>query len=166
MNIKNAKDFLYKVQKDKSLGEKEGQVKTKVNGRKNVLDLKILVCLDISGSISVDQFKQFIGQIDLIKGLSTIKVLETDVQVTALYDYVKTNDEVKVVRLSGGGGTEFKEAFSFAKKLNPDAILFMTDGFVGDSISDPGIPVGWVLTSDGEKPYNFGEVVLKLPSVI
>jgi predicted metal-dependent peptidase len=65
----------------------------------------------------------------------------------------------------GGGGTAFTEAFSIARKINPDAILFMTDGFVSDHVKDPGIPTGWILTHDGEPPYNFGEVILKLPKI-
>lgn len=162
MNIVSAKEFLYKVQNVK---QKEGKSSSsKTSGRKNVLDLRILVCLDVSGSISVKQFKQFISQVDLIKGLSIVKILETDDKVTALYDYEKENDELRVIRLSGGGGTEFTEAFSLAKKLKPDAILFMTDGMVFGDVKDPKIPVGWVLTEGGQKPYNFGEVVLTLPN--
>lgn len=130
--------------------------------RKNVLDLKIVVCVDISGSISTKQFQQFMRQIDAIRGLSMVKVIETDTKVVAMYDYFKENKN-RVVRLGGGGGTEFSEAFKWCKKLNPDAILFMTDGQVFDRVSDPGIPTGWILTQGGRKPYGFGKVVLELP---
>lgn len=164
MKFSSAKDFLYKIQKTKSNPEGTSLKLTQA-GRKNVLDLKILVCLDVSGSISSTQFKQFMDQIDQIKGLSIVKVLETDDKVVALYNYEKKNEQSRVVRLLGGGGTAFTEAFSIARKINPDAILFMTDGFVSDNVKDPGIPTGWILTHDGETPYNFGEVILKLPKI-
>ena len=164
----DAKDFLYSIQKKKNyLSKKKGKKATLVGSlfdqRKNVLDLKILVCLDVSGSVSEAQFRQFMQQINLIRGLSVVKVLEVDTRVIALYDYFKT-DQSQVMRLVGGGGTEFSEAFARAKELNPDAILFMTDGQVSGNIFDPGIPTGWILTCDGIHPYGFGEVVVKLPS--
>lgn len=158
-DIKDTKEFLYRVQKDKPIEHLEGK---DLEGRKNILNLKILVCVDISGSISPTQYAQFMRQIDAIKGLSVVKVLETDSRVVALYDYSKANKS-KVLRLMGGGGTEFYEAFEMAKQIKPDAILFMTDGEVFDSVRDPKIPTGWVLTSYGQKPYGFGEVVLTLP---
>lgn len=159
MEIKDTKDFLYRVQRkkpDATLGAAE------LDGRKNILNLKIITMVDISGSIHAGQYAQFMQQIDAIKGLSVIKVLETDDRVVALYDYVKTAPS-RVARLRGGGGTAFYEAFEYAKQMKPDAILFMTDGEVFDQVANPGIPTGWVLTHNGRMPYGFGEVVLRLP---
>jgi predicted metal-dependent peptidase len=158
---KDASRFLMRIQKKKNKDPFSGEILKEQTGRKNVLDLNILVMVDVSGSISVAQFKQFMSQIDAIKGLSRVKVMEVDTQVVAFYDYFKTG-KPSVFRLGGGGGTEFSTAFVKAKKINPDAILFMTDGFVFNNVNSPGIPVGWVITSDGKKPYNFGEVVVKL----
>lgn len=161
MQIANTKDFLYKIQKNRNQAQAEIGI---TSDRKNILDLKILVCVDISGSISAEQYTQFMQQIDAIRGLSVVKVIEVDDRVVAYYDYFKTSQD-EVMRLKGGGGTEFREAFEMAKKIKPDAILFMTDGYVTDICRDPEIPVGWVLTSHGVHPYGFGEVVLKLPAL-
>ena len=160
MKIDGAKEFLYKIQENKKSDE---SFSLSNDGRKNILDLKILVCLDISGSISPVQFKQFMAQVDLIKGLSTVKVLETDDKAVALYDYFKTKEKARIIRILGGGGTAFTDAFNLAKKMEPDAVLFMTDGMVSDNVKDPGIPTGWILTHDGQIPYKFGDLVLKLP---
>lgn len=160
--FKTTKDFLYTVQKSK---DKMGTALTDlILDRKNVLDLNILVCVDVSGSISAQQFRDFMWQIDSIRGLSRVKVLEVDTEVVAMYDYFRTAQS-RVIRLGGGGGTCFAKAFDKAKQMEPDAILFMTDGFVfGDKASDPGIQTGWVLTQNGQHPYGFGEVVLRLPA--
>lgn len=159
---KNARDFLMKIQRLKKNKDIEaGLLDAVLEDRKNVLDLNILVCIDISGSISREQFRQFMAQMDMIKGLSRIKVIEIDTQIVAFYDYFKTPQN-RVARLGGGGGTEFSPAFAKAKQIKPDAILFMTDGFVGGQVNDPGIPTGWVLTRGGQKPYTFGEVVVQL----
>lgn len=159
---KNAKDFLIRIQKTKDKNQlNAGILDSILEDRKNVLDLNIAVGVDVSGSISRQQFNQFMAQLDAIKGLSRVKVLEVDTQIIALYDYYKMPQN-KVVRLGGGGGTAFSPAFTKFRQLKPDAILFMTDGEVSDSIADPGIPTGWILTSKGRKPYGFGEVVVKL----
>lgn len=158
--IQDSKNFLYKIQKNKDKGDLK---LTNIKGldRKNVLNLKILIGIDVSGSISQHQFNQFMRQIDRIKGLSVVKVAEIDTRIVSLYDYFKVSRN-RIAKLGGGGGTEFTEFFELAKKINPDAILFMTDGCVWGTVKDPGIPVGWILTADGRKPYSFGEELFKL----
>lgn len=159
---KNARDFLVKIQKSKKTKDIDaGVLDAVLEDRKNVLDLNILVCLDVSGSISRQQFSQFMAQINAIKGLSRVKVLEVDTKIVAFYDYFKAS-QPKIARLRGGGGTEFSEAFAKAKQIKPDAILFMTDGYVAGNISDPGIPTGWILTHGGVKPYGWGDVIVHL----
>lgn len=159
---KDARNFLMKIQRTKK--EKQidaGLLVAALEDRKNVLDLNILICLDVSGSISVKQFKQFMAQIDAIKGLSRVRVMEVDTEIVALYDYFKL-ERNKVVRLGGGGGTEFTSAFRKAKQMNPDAILFMTDGDAAGNVAEPGIPTGWVVTRNGHAPYSWGEIVVRL----
>jgi len=157
------KDFLYDIQKEKLKKEKDKFIKDVEDNRRNILNLKILVGVDISGSITPEQFKIFMQQLDLIRGLSVVKVIEIDTKITAMYDYY-IGQNAKICRLQGGGGTEFHDAFEEAKKIKPDAILFMTDGDVFDSVKDPKIPTGWILTHDGVHPYGFGKVITKLPS--
>lgn len=160
--IQNAKDFLVKIQKTKDMSSlSKGLLDNTIQDRKNVLDLNIAVGLDVSGSISRSDFIKFMAQLDAIKGLSRVKVIEIDTQIVAMYDYYKTNQS-KIARLGGGGGTSFDPAFQKFKQMKPDAILFMTDGDVAGQCSDPGIPTGWILTNNRPPPYNFGEVVVRL----
>ena len=163
------KDFLFQVQKKKNKKTDTITDLTKdLADRKNVLDLKIAVIVDISGSISSRQFKMFMEVLDQIKGLSQVKVIEIDTKIVAMYNYFKLRpDEVnRIVRLQGGGGTEFREAFTVIEKINPDATLVLTDGEIFDSVRSCTSPVGWILTQDGVKPtnYPFGEVIMRLPS--
>ena len=169
MEIKNAKEFLLKIQKEENKKKTKKDVKMSsllLEDRKNVLNLKILVGVDVSGSISRAQFCQFMRQIDAIRGLSVVKVLETDTKVVALYNYYKTSQN-QVMRLQGGGGTEFTEAFQSARSIQPNAMLFLTDGEIEPApIRDPGFPVGWILCHGGKKPpFSFGEVLFTLPPV-
>lgn len=161
---KDASEFLYKIQTKKNL-EESGQEKNQNHfNRKNVLNLKILIGVDCSGSISSAQFTQFMRQIDRIRGLSIVKVVEIDDKIVSMYDYFK-NSAGRVITISGGGSTEFGEFFKVAESMKPDAILFMTDGDVYDRVKDCTIPTGWILTQNGKQPYDFGEVLFKLPEL-
>lgn len=159
---KNAKDFLVKIQKTKDVSNvSRGLLDSSIEERKNVLDLNIAVGLDVSGSISREDFNRFMGQLDAIKGLSRVKVIEIDTQIVAMYDYYKTT-QGRIARLGGGGGTQFSPAFEKFKQMKPDAILFMTDGDVAGHCSDPGIPTGWIMTNHQRPPYGFGDVIVRL----
>lgn len=161
-NQNNAKDFLVKIQKNKNIKNVEqGFLNKSLEERKNVLDLNIAVGLDVSGSISREDFHKFMLQLDAIKGLSRVKVIEIDTQIVAMYDYYKTKKN-KIARLGGGGGTSFGPAFEKFKQLKPDAILFMTDGDVAGNVNDPKIPTGWIMTNHKSPPYGFGEVIVIL----
>ena len=156
------KDFLYNVQKNRDRKDvEEGVLVKEKEERKNILNLKIVVCVDISGSISSEQYNSFMSQLNKIRGMSMVKVIETDTQVCAVYDYYKTNHS-RVVKLGGGGGTSFLDAFESAKKCKPDAIVFLTDGDDDGRCHKPDVPVAWVTTAHGHAPYDWGKVVAKV----
>lgn len=159
---RNAKEFLIKIQKTKDVQNVQvGLLESVIEERKNVLDLNIAIGLDVSGSISRGDFNKFMAQLDAIKGLSRVKVIEIDTEIIAMYDYYKTKQN-RIARLGGGGGTMFGPAFTKFKQLRPDAILFMTDGDVAGHVPDPGIPTGWIMTNNNSPPYGFGEVIVRL----
>lgn len=160
---KDTRDFLYKIQQEKN--QEAGSMTAKsMYDRKNVLNLKILVGADCSGSITNAQFTQFMRQINMIRGLSVVKVIEIDSEIVAMYDYFKST-QGRVIQIRGGGSTMFKKFFKKAEEMKPDAILFMTDGDVFDDVADCSIPTGWILTAGGKKPYKFGEVLFHLPEL-
>jgi predicted metal-dependent peptidase len=162
VNFEGTKNFLYEVQKNKN--NICGINNPLIDSRKNILDLKILVGVDVSGSITSSQYQRSMQQLDLIRGLSVVKVIEIDSEIVAMYDYFKVKN--RIIRLKGGGGTEFSPFFNLAKKFNCDAILFFTDGEVfGQTIPDCGIPTGWIITKDGKQPYSWGKIVHQFPDV-
>ena len=156
------KDFLYKVQKNRDrIDVENGTLVKEKEARKNILNLKIVVCVDISGSISTEQYNSFMSQLNKIRGMSMVKVIETDTQVCAVYDYYKSQHS-RVVKLGGGGGTSFISAFELAKDCKPDAIVFLTDGDDDGQCKKPDVPVAWVTTAGGHAPYDWGKVVAKV----
>lgn len=160
----NLKNFLTGIQKSKK-DSKSSIGASVLEDRKNVLDLNILVVVDMSGSIGDAQFNQFMRQLHEIKGISRIKVAEYDDDVRALYDFTFLEQGRDIVRQNGTGGNYEPAVFRYIEKLKPDAVLFMTDGYVCSArVANPGMPIGYILTKNGVKPYDFGEVVITLPS--
>lgn len=153
------KDFLVGVQKS----SESAAIKSS-SGRKNVLDLNILACIDVSGSVTEAMYAKCVAKLDAVRGLSRIKVIEIDTRIVAMYDFVKARDR-SIVRITGGGGTSFGPAFALAEKIKPDAIVFLTDGMVDLApVRDPMIPTGWVIVSSGitMPPYGFGEIIERI----
>ena len=156
--------FLGNIQKAKQKSQKNAtkgvDLSRLVDERKNMLDLNIVVGIDCSGSISSSMFNDFMSQLNHIKGMSRIKVVEVGDCIEAIYDFTKRKGHV--ARLQGGGGNGEHLFFPLAKKMQPDAIIYMTDGYCTHA-DNPSIPTAWILTKNGTKPYNWGEVVGKLP---
>ena len=145
------KSFLYDVQGKKDLSLQDIVLRE----RKNVLDLKIIVMIDVSGSISQEVFSNFMKQIDKIRGLSVVKILEFDSRVVACYNYFNSHQN-EVMRLKGGGGTNFVEVFETATRMNPDSLVLLTDGDdFGDLAKNPEIPTAVILTEDGKLRYDW-----------
>lgn len=163
-NFNNLKGFLTGIQATKKSNLEAALTSQVAEDRKNVLDLNIMVVVDMSGSIGDAQFNQFMRQLNEIKGISRIKVAEYDDDVRALYDFTFLEQGRPIVRKDGTGGNYEPAVFKYINKLQPDAVLFMTDGHVcSNHIPNPGMPIGYILTNNGVKPYSFGEVVIQLP---
>lgn len=164
MATKTLKGFLTDVQK--SVDEVKNKLTQVRSGseRKNVLNLKIACIVDVSGSISPKQYNSFMNQLQKIRGMSMVKVVEVDTQVVAMYDYY-TSSPSRVVRLGGGGGTDFTAAFEAVTKMNPQAVLILSDGDEAGHVPEPAFPVGWILTHSGCKPpYDWGTIITRVDS--
>lgn len=163
VSFSNLPQFLSKIQKDKlkaQQGKKNNDQAQAEYERRNILNLNLVVGVDCSGSISSEMFHDFMIQLDRIKGMSQIKVVEVASIIRAIYDFKNRNRPV--VRLQGGGGNGEHLFFPLVKKMKPDAIIYMTDGYCTKA-TNPDIPVAWVLTKNGTKPYPWGNVVGVLP---
>lgn len=160
----NLSQFLGNVQRQKLALKKNANQSVEFSRlekeRKNVLDLNIVVGVDCSGSISPTMYNDFMVQLDHIKGMSRIKVVEVASIIRAVYDFTTRKDSI--VRLQGGGGNGELLFFPMAKAMKPDAIIYMTDGYC-TSASNPKIPTAWILTNTGVQPYDWGTVVGRLP---
>jgi len=103
--------------------------------------IDICVAIDMSGSISDSQAKDFISE---IKGIMDeykeykIKVWCFDTKVYNEQDYDSYGEDISDYQVMGGGGTDFDANWDYLKKhdINPKKFIMFTDGYPWGSWGD------------------------------
>ena len=101
-------------------------------------DTKLLVAVDVSGSISTESLQYFYGVINSAfrYGFESIDVIQFDHGVRAVHNLKKV---VKDVAILGRGGTSFQEPIDYAHENGYDGLVMLTDGYA----PPPTIPDGF-----------------------
>ena len=127
--------------------------------------LKAVVAIDTSGSTKGDLPVFFAELVSLMKsfGKFGLDVIQCDAKVQNVEHYSEVNlpPPDKSWEVKGLGGTDFRPVFEYVQKnmkIQPDLLLFFTDGFGTAPRQRPAYPVMWVLTSDGSQPAKWGRV--------
>jgi predicted metal-dependent peptidase len=121
---------------------------------------KIVFAVDTSGSMSEQDLKQAIGELEDIRKKFQARVYFMDCDA-GVYASRWLMPHEKLPALQGGGGTDFAPVFEhlISKRIKPDYCVFFTDGF-GNFGNDPSahFKVLWVITNQQVEPP-FGDVV-------
>lgn len=107
-------------------------------GSIRLFDTKLLVAVDVSGSISTESLKYFYGVINSAfrYGFESIDVIQFDCGVRTVDNLKKVIKDVAVI---GRGGTSFQEAIDYAHEKGYDGLVILTDGYA----PEPDIPEGF-----------------------
>ena len=131
--------------------------------------VEIAVAIDISGSISNEEFKQAMKEVfQIVKRYKhAVTIIECDQEIRRIYEVKSVNDLQD--RFASQGGTLFDPIFSYLNKKKFDLLVYFTDGKGERSLKT--VPrqykVLWVLSGRGEalslqKPYG---IIKKLKSI-
>ena len=124
-------------------------------------DSRLLVAVDVSGSVTLNDLQYFYGVINSAfkYGFQAIDTIQFDYGIRQVQTLKKTSREVA---LTGGGGTSFQEPVDYAHIMNYDGLVILTDGFAPAPVIPEGFrtKILWVL--DNEKNYNTNCQRLKL----
>ena len=108
-------------------------------------DTKLLVAVDVSGSISTESLQYFYGVINSAfrYGFESIDVIQFDHGVRAVHNLRKV---VKDVAILGRGGTSFQEPVDYAHENGYDGLVMLTDGYAPPPTIPDGFKTGllWV----------------------
>lgn len=108
---------------------------------------KILIAIDTSGSISMEELNEFFGEIYHIwKQGAEIMVVECDTTIHQQYLYRGTAPQ----KIMGRGGTAFEAPIHFANdEYTPDALIYFTDGYGANPNIKSICPIMWLLSTKG-----------------
>lgn len=100
-------------------------------------DTRLLVAVDVSGSISSESLSYFYGVINSAfrYGFESIDVIQFDCGVHVVQSLKKVMREVLAI---GRGGTSFQEPIEYAHDNDYDGLLILTDGYA----PEPWLPEG------------------------
>jgi predicted metal-dependent peptidase len=126
----------------------------------------IVIVYDTSGSIDDNTLSKFSAECQGIlsmHGRSRVHVVSCDAEVHT-WETLESSDDWPTIEPQGGGGTDFRPVFDEVedKNIQPSVIVFLTDGYGTAPSDDPGYPVLWVLTPDGEIPCDWGRTIKML----
>ena len=121
---------------------------------------KIAFAIDTSGSMSEDDLKQAIAELEDIRKQFNAKVYFLDCDA-GVYESRWISPYEPLPALQGGGGTDFAPVFEhlIEKRIQPDCCVMFTDGY-GSFGEDPTqkFDVLWVITNQDVQPP-FGDVI-------
>ncbi len=91
-------------------------------------DTRLLVAVDVSGSISSESLSYFYGVINSAfrYGFESVDVIQFDCGVRVVQNLKKVMRDVTVI---GRGGTSFQEPIEYAHENGYDGLLILTDGY-------------------------------------
>lgn len=119
--------------------------------------LSLIFAIDTSGSVNDEMLKLFNGiLVEFYKEGVEIYVIECDARV---YNDYKFSGKISPVKRRGG--TAFQPVFDFIKekRLHPDGIIYLTDGYGDDPEPFRAVPLLWIVTPDGKKPASWGRTL-------
>lgn len=114
---------------------------------------EIAIALDISGSMSDEEFKGAMKEVvNIVKNYNhEMTIIECDSQIRRVYK-VKAIKDIKE-RMHKSGATQFTPVFEYANKNKINLLVYFTDGKGEDKLHviPRGYKVLWVISGHGDK---------------
>lgn len=124
---------------------------------------EIAVAVDVSGSVTQNEFNAFMSEINAIHNAmkpEKTTVISFDTEITNEYSIVDQKD-ILGLTFKGGGGTNIQPIYVWAKQHKPKALIIFTDGYfeLHQYEIPKGIPIFWVIHSNANFTIKKGKVI-------
>jgi predicted metal-dependent peptidase len=127
---------------------------------------ELVIAIDTSGSIGGRELSQFLGEVSAIAKAvkpQAVRLLYWDTQVCRdeYYTQDKLDDIVKSTKPAGGGGTmvECVPEYLREKQIKPQAVIVLTDGYLGGSWGTWNCPTLWCILDNKNTTSAVGKTV-------
>ena len=119
----------------------------------------VVVVLDTSGSISGDEIREFMSEVDAIKGQVrariTLHACDAELAKDGPWDYEPWEEFALPRDFTGGGGTRFTPVFDWiqGRDRQPDLLVYFTDAEGEFPKQEPLYPVLWLVKGKSKVPW-------------
>lgn len=119
----------------------------------------LVVALDTSGSITDAEMREFVSELDAIKGQvgARVRLLACDEELSADSPWLAEVWEPLSLpeRFEGGGGTRFTPVFDWVEQQGqrPNALIYFTDAEGEFPVQEPAYPVLWLVKGKTAVPW-------------
>ena len=120
---------------------------------------EILVVLDTSGSIKAQEMREFVTEVDAIKGQIrariTLQACDAELSPAGPWVYEPWEEFTLPTELRGGGGTRFTPVFEWLDQQgeSPDLVVYFTDAEGEFPKQEPRTPVLWLVKGRAKVPW-------------
>jgi predicted metal-dependent peptidase len=121
--------------------------------------VNVIVVLDTSGSITQDELREFLTEIDALKAqvraTVTLHACDDKLDAGGPWRYAMWESMTLPAEISGGGGTDFRPVFEWVSQnqLNPDLLVYFTDAEGQFPEREPAYPVAWLVKGKATTPF-------------
>lgn len=121
----------------------------------------IAIAIDTSGSVSDEQFNQFVSEAYGILKFhkpDVLTLLQFDTSIKDVSELRSASDFSKLT-FTGRGGTCIHPVLSWAQEKKPKLMIIFTDGYFHNAHPDPKVPVLWLIHSQPNYKAPYGRVI-------
>ena len=125
--------------------------------RSNQVD--VLVVVDTSGSIRASEMREFVAEIDAIKGQMrariTLHACDHELAKAGPWVFEPWEEFTLPDDIRGGGGTRFTPIFKWVEEyaISPNLLVYFTDAEGEFPKQEPAFPIIWLVKGRGEVPW-------------
>lgn len=112
----------------------------------------VLVAIDTSGSISEQEYVDFMNEIHHISRKYTVNLVHCDSDIRyGPHKFSKQNADQYAIH--GGGGTRFNPVLEMYNKSDDTVCIYFTDSYNFDELIQPKKPIIWINTSNSDAQH-------------
>jgi predicted metal-dependent peptidase len=122
----------------------------------------IVVAIDTSASVSTRELEQFQGELNAILEdcpPTKLHLIQCDTRINEVTEYGPYDLPINV-KVKGRGGTDFEPVFDYVTQnnLDPECLIYLTDGWANSDFETPHYPTLWVIDDRNAPTPEFGQV--------
>ena len=122
-------------------------------------NVKVVVALDTSGSVTREELQAFLSEIDALKAQVradvTLHACDDKLDAAGPWHYAMWEAMTLPAGLSGGGGTDFRPVFEWIERdrIAADLVVYFTDAQGRFPEREPGCPTVWLVKGKSTVPF-------------